>query len=102
MSSLITLCGFQQVRNDVPIGEVIGQVLASDSDGSAPGNQVSYALDEESSSVRTEMYFLVDDSSGEIIVKDDLSKELLEEYRVSVEERTRRISDIQHDFVCHP
>ena len=72
-----------QVRNDVPVGQMLGQVEARDADGSAPFNAVRYELVDEESSDRAGVYFDVDGQTGKIIVNDDLSKELYDQYRVS-------------------
>ena len=72
------------VRNDAPVGEVVGTVTAADSDGTAPGNVVRYATTERGSSDRATKYFVVDEETGDITIADDLTKELYDEYRVSV------------------
>ena len=72
------------VRNDAPVGEVVGTVTAADSDGTAPGNVVRYATAERGSSDRATKYFVVDEETGDITIADDLTKELYDEYRVSV------------------
>ena len=71
------------VRNDAPVGEVVGTVTAADSDGTAPGNVVRYATTERGSSDRATKYFVVDEETGDITIADDLTKELYDEYRVS-------------------
>ena len=70
------------VRNDAPVGEVVGTVAAADSDGTAPGNVVRYAATERGSSDRATKYFAVDEETGDISIADDLTQELYDEYRV--------------------
>ena len=72
------------VRNDAPTGEVIGTVAAADSDGTAPGNVVRYAVTEQGSSDRATKYFTVNEETGDIAIADDLTQELYDEYRVSL------------------
>jgi hypothetical protein len=42
-----------------------------------------YSITEEGSSDRSTMYFSIGEESGVIAIKDDLTKELYDEYRVS-------------------
>ena len=78
------------VRNDAPVGEVVGTVAAADSDGTAPGNVVRYATTERGSSDRATKYFAVDGETGDISIADDLTQELYDEYRVSSNEEIRK------------
>jgi len=73
-----------QVRNDAKINEKIGSVEATDSDGTAPGNQVRYQLVEDQSSDRAAKYFRIDPDTGEIVLQGDLTNELYEEYRLMI------------------
>ena len=70
------------VRNDAPVGEVVGTVAASDSDGTAPGNVVRYSTTERGSSDRATKYFIINEETGDISIADDLTQELYDEYRV--------------------
>ena len=72
------------VGNDIKRDEVIGRVRADDGDGTAPANIVTYQIEEENSSERASKYFSVDAKSGDISVVEDLTRELLEEYRLSI------------------
>ena len=83
------------------MGQVVGAVSAVDGDGSSPFNVVSYALDDEGSSDRAGRYFAVDESTGEISVKDDLTKELYDEYRVRDRiKNIHRTNKFEIKFLC--
>jgi len=73
-----------QVRNDAQMNEKIGGVKATDSDGTAPGNQVRYQLVKNDSSERSDMYFRVDPDTGDIVLQGDLTNELYDEYTLVI------------------
>ena len=73
-----------QVRNDAQMNEKIGRVQATDSDGTAPGNQVRYQLVEDQSSPSAVTYFRVDPDTGDIVLQGDLTNELYDEYRLMI------------------
>jgi len=73
-----------QVRNDAQMNEKIGRVKATDSDGTAPGNQVRYQLVGDRSSDRADSYFRVDPDTGDIVLQDDLTNELYDEYTLLI------------------
>ena len=56
---------------------------ATDGDASPPNNVLKYELSESGSSERSTNYFKIDPETGEISIKDDLTQELYDEYRVS-------------------
>ena len=58
-------------------------VQATDGDASPPNNVLKYELSESGSSERSTNYFKIDEETGDISIKDDLTQELYEEYRVS-------------------
>ncbi|KAF8774708.1 Cadherin-99C like protein [Argiope bruennichi] len=70
-----------RLQDTVPLGTVVTTVVASDADGTAPGNEVRY---EVTGKEKAPTYFLVDPVSGLISVKDDLRKEPDSEYRIEV------------------
>ncbi|KAG0419301.1 hypothetical protein HPB47_004228, partial [Ixodes persulcatus] len=59
-----------RLQDNVPLGTIVTTVVASDGDGSAPGNVVRYEIG---------------CTSGVITVKDDLRKEPDSEYRIEVQ-----------------
>ncbi|KAG8040868.1 hypothetical protein G9C98_001856 [Cotesia typhae] len=67
--------------DDVPIGTTVINLLAQDSDGTAPGNQVRYEIIGRGSASR---YFVIDPDSGILTVRDDLRKETDSEYQVDI------------------
>ncbi|XP_053595607.1 cadherin-99C isoform X1 [Microplitis demolitor] len=67
--------------DDVPIGTTVINLLAQDSDGTSPGNQVRYEIIGRGSASR---YFVIDPDSGILTVRDDLRKETDSEYQVDV------------------
>lgn len=71
-----------RLQDTVPLGTIVSTVVASDGDGSAPGNVVRYEI---SGQGRAPFYFLIDSTSGVITVKDDLRKEPDSEYRIEVQ-----------------
>ena len=88
------------VRNDAPVGEVVGTVTAADSDGTAPGNVVRYATTERGSSDRATKYFVVDEETGDITIADDLTKELYDEYRVSFSNHVTCHVGVEGSLLC--
>ncbi|GIY66383.1 cadherin-99C [Caerostris darwini] len=73
-----------RLQDTVPLGTVVTTVVASDADGTAPGNEIRY---EVTGKEKAPTYFLVDPVSGLISVKDDLRKEPDSEYRIEVTAR---------------
>ncbi|KFM80881.1 Protocadherin-15, partial [Stegodyphus mimosarum] len=73
-----------RLQDTVPLGTVVTTVVASDGDGTAPGNDIRY---EVSGKEKAPTYFLVDPESGFISVKDDLRKEPDSEYRIEITAR---------------
>lgn len=71
-----------EIRNDAPIGERIGSVTATDSDGTQPGNIVKYHISDSGSTEKSKDYFRIDEDTGDIYIKDDLTKELYDVYTV--------------------
>ncbi|KAH8032713.1 hypothetical protein HPB51_001411 [Rhipicephalus microplus] len=71
-----------RLQDTVPLGTIVTTVVATDGDGSAPGNVVRYEI---SGQGRAPFYFLIDSTSGVITVKDDLRKEPDSEYRIEVQ-----------------
>lgn len=71
-----------RLQDNVPLGTIVTTVVASDGDGSAPGNVVRYEIGGKG---RAPFYFLIDSTSGVITVKDDLRKEPDSEYRIEVQ-----------------
>ncbi|XP_048513669.1 cadherin-99C isoform X2 [Athalia rosae] len=67
--------------DDVPIGTTVINLVATDSDGTAPGNQVRYEIIGRGIASK---YFLIDPDTGVIRVRDDLRKETDSEYQVDV------------------
>ncbi|XP_067139114.1 cadherin-99C isoform X2 [Centruroides vittatus] len=73
-----------RLQDTVPLGTVVTTVVATDADGTPPGNQVRYEL---SGRDKAPYYFLIDGNSGVVSVKDDLRKEPDSEYRIEVRAR---------------
>ncbi|XP_064458342.1 cadherin-99C-like [Ornithodoros turicata] len=71
-----------RLQDTVPLGTIVTTVMATDGDGSPPGNVIRYEL---SGQGRAPFYFLIDSTSGVITVKDDLRKEPDSEYRIEVQ-----------------
>ncbi|XP_053978004.1 cadherin-99C isoform X1 [Hylaeus volcanicus] len=67
--------------DDVPIGTTVINLIATDSDGTAPGNQVRYEIIGRGIASK---YFLIDPDSGVLRIRDDLRKETDTEYQVDV------------------
>ena len=67
--------------DDVPIGASVISLVASDSDGTAPGNQVRFEIIGRGSSTR---FFAIEPDSGVVRVRDDLRKSPEIEHHVDV------------------
>ncbi|XP_012288920.1 cadherin-99C [Orussus abietinus] len=67
--------------DDIPIGATVIDLVATDSDGAAPGNQVRYEIIGRGIASK---YFIIDPDTGVIRVRDDLRKETDSEYQVDV------------------
>lgn len=67
--------------DDVPIGTTVTTLIATDSDGTPPGNKVRYELVGRNKATK---YFQIDSDTGVIQVRDDLRKEALNEYQIDV------------------
>ena len=67
--------------DDVPIGTTVINLIATDSDGTAPGNQVRYEIIGRGIANK---YFVVDPDYGVLRIRDDLRKETDTEYQVDV------------------
>ncbi|BES91601.1 Cadherin domain [Nesidiocoris tenuis] len=67
--------------NNVAIGTKVTTLMATDSDGTSPGNKVRYEIVGRGKAVK---YFHIDPDLGMVSVRDDLSKEPDSEYQVDV------------------
>lgn len=67
--------------DDVAIGTKVTTLLATDSDGTSPGNKVRYELSGRGKATK---YFHIDPDLGVLYVRGDLQKELDNEYQVDV------------------
>ncbi|KAK2588635.1 hypothetical protein KPH14_006402 [Odynerus spinipes] len=67
--------------DDAPIGTTVINLVAADSDGTAPGNQVRYEIIGRGIANK---YFVIDPDTGVIRIRDDLRKETDSEYQVDV------------------
>ncbi|XP_076383381.1 cadherin 99C isoform X1 [Megalopta genalis] len=67
--------------DDVPIGTTVINLIATDSDGTAPGNQVRYEIIGRGI---TNKYFVIDPDTGVLRIRDDLRKETDTEYQIDV------------------
>ncbi|XP_028050780.1 cadherin-99C isoform X1 [Monomorium pharaonis] len=67
--------------DDVPIGTTVMNLVAADSDGTAPGNQVRYEIIGRGIASK---YFVIDPDTGVLRIRDDLRKETDSEYQVDV------------------
>lgn len=65
--------------NNVAIGTKVTTLMATDSDGTSPGNKVRYEIVGRGKAVK---YFHIDPDLGMVSVRDDLSKEPDSEYQV--------------------
>ncbi|XP_072398558.1 cadherin-99C [Diabrotica undecimpunctata] len=69
------------LEDDVPIGTVVTTLVATDSDGTAPGNKVRYEIVGRGKAAK---YFQIDPDTGVLKVTNDLKKEIDTEYQVDV------------------
>ncbi|XP_047001442.1 cadherin-99C [Schistocerca americana] len=69
------------LEDSVPIGTTVTTLIATDSDGTPPGNKVRYELIGRG---KANKYFQIDSDTGVIHVRDDLRKETLNEYQVDI------------------
>nr|CAI5831259.1 unnamed protein product [Callosobruchus analis] len=69
------------LEDDVPIGTTVTTLIATDSDGTAPGNSVRYEIIGRG---KAKKYFQIDPDSGVLRVTNDLKKEIDTEYQVDV------------------
>ncbi|PNF18966.1 hypothetical protein B7P43_G12884 [Cryptotermes secundus] len=69
------------LNDDVPIGTTVTTLIATDSDGTSPGNKVRYELVGRG---KAQKYFQIDSDTGVIQVRDDLRKETSTEYEIAV------------------
>ncbi|KAL1123607.1 hypothetical protein AAG570_002683, partial [Ranatra chinensis] len=67
--------------DDVSIGTKVTTLMATDSDGTSPGNKVRYEIVGHG---KARQYFQVDPDLGTVTVRDDLRKEIDSEYQVDV------------------
>ncbi|KAI5749018.1 hypothetical protein M8J76_003987 [Diaphorina citri] len=67
--------------DDTPLGNKITSLIATDADGTSPGNKVRYELIGKGKSMR---YFQIDPDMGTLTLRDDLRKEQDNEYQVDV------------------
>ncbi len=68
-----------RLSSTVTVGHTVGAVVAVDSDGSAPNNQLRY---EVVGAGKAMQFFRVDPESGVVSTKDDLRKDMEREYKV--------------------
>ncbi|XP_018578210.1 cadherin-99C [Anoplophora glabripennis] len=69
------------LEDDVTIGTTVITLVATDSDGTAPGNKVRYEIIGRGKSSK---YFQIDPDTGVLRVTNDLKKEVDTEYQVDV------------------
>ncbi|XP_071438739.1 cadherin-99C isoform X2 [Hetaerina americana] len=69
------------LEDDVPIGKTVMTLLATDSDGTPPGNKVRYELVGKGKASR---FFQIDPNQGIIQIRDDLRKDTSNEYQIDV------------------
>ncbi|KAJ8937490.1 hypothetical protein NQ314_011880 [Rhamnusium bicolor] len=69
------------LEDDVAIGTTVTTLIATDSDGTAPGNKVRYEIIGRGKSTK---YFQIDPDTGVLRVTNDLKKEIDTEYQVDV------------------
>lgn len=65
--------------DDVSIGTPVTNLVATDSDGTSPGNKVRYEIIGRG---KASKYFQIDSDSGVLRVTNDLKKEIDTEYQV--------------------
>lgn len=69
------------LEDDVAIGTTVTTLVATDSDGTSPGNKVRYEIIGRGKSMK---YFQIDPDTGVLRVTNDLKKEIDTEYQVDV------------------
>ncbi|XP_030756707.1 cadherin-99C [Sitophilus oryzae] len=69
------------LEDDVAIGTTVTTLVATDSDGTAPGNKVRYEIIGRGKATK---YFQIDPDTGTLRVTNDLKKEVDTEYQVDV------------------
>jgi protocadherin-15 len=69
------------LEDDVAIGTPVTTLVATDSDGTAPGNKVRYEIIGRGKAAK---YFQIDPDAGVLKVTNDLKKEIDTEYQVDV------------------
>ncbi|XP_050534289.1 cadherin-99C isoform X2 [Daktulosphaira vitifoliae] len=67
--------------DDVPIGTKVTTLIATDADGTSPGNKVRYELNGQGKALK---YFHIDPDLGVVYVHGDLQKEPDNEYQIDV------------------
>lgn len=67
--------------DEAQIGSIVTNLIATDSDGTAPGNKVRYELIGRGKSNK---YFQIDSDTGVLRVRDDLRKDTDSEYQVRI------------------
>ncbi|KAF7995558.1 hypothetical protein HCN44_006665 [Aphidius gifuensis] len=67
--------------DNVPIGMTVINLVAQDSDGTSPGNQIRYEIIGRGIASK---YFVIDSDTGTLSIRDDLRKETDSEYQVDV------------------
>lgn len=67
--------------DEASIGSTVTNLIATDSDGTAPGNKVRYELIGRGKSSK---YFQIDPDTGVLRVRDDLRKDTDSEYQVDI------------------
>ncbi|KAJ8954941.1 hypothetical protein NQ318_000371 [Aromia moschata] len=69
------------LEDDVTIGTTVTTLVATDSDGTSPGNKVRYEIIGRG---KAQKYFQIDPDTGVLRVTNDLKKEIDTEYQVDV------------------
>lgn len=69
------------IDDDVAIGTTIANLMATDSDGTAPGNKVRYEIIGRGKATK---YFQIDPDTGVLKTTNDLKKEIDTEYQIDV------------------
>lgn len=77
----LTTSGPVTLDDNVSIGTIVTTLMATDSDGTAPGNKIRYEIVGRG---KAHKYFQIDPDLGKLTVRDDLRKEPDNEYQVDV------------------
>ena len=85
--------------DDVSIGTPVTNLVATDSDGTAPGNKVRYEIIGRGKSTK---YFQIDPDSGVLRVTNDLKKEIDTEYQVLLSILSTTETDGGFRWTCAP